>query len=135
MFLALLISPAFVLVGFPPSASAQTESVRYVATAPTTGSTTVGYRWWIKYGAAAWTVLTVAGSDSTLTPTITCAATVGVPHQVWVEAYDRPGVAVMSGEEMIGATTVRRYGPRSPYAIPYNPTSAAPGGCGRPVRQ
>jgi hypothetical protein len=133
--LATIMLLPLVLVGFPPVAKAAPEVVTYTATAPTTGNTPTGYRWWWKLGNAPWAVVTVAGSDSTLTPTITVTIPENVPTQLWVQAYDRPASPRMSGDEMIGTTTVRRYGVQSPYSQPHTVTAPSVGGCGRPVRQ
>ncbi|HAM56409.1 MAG TPA: hypothetical protein DC063_03745 [Arenimonas sp.] len=122
------------LAAFPPAGQAQ-EAVTYTATAPTTGNTPVGYQWWTKIGTSAWTVQAVAGADSTVTPTATFTVPVGVPHQVYVRAFDRVATPVMQGEQMVGVTTARRFGVQSPYGVPYTPPTSAPGGCGRPVRQ
>lgn len=119
----------------PPLVFAQTEAVTYTATAPTTGNTPVGYQWWSKIGTAPWSIQTVAGTDSTFTPTATFAVPTGIPHQVYVRAFDRVATPVMQGEQMVGVTTARRFGVQSPYGVPYTPPTNAPGGCGRPVRQ
>lgn len=120
---------------WPPMSGAAPEVTTYTATAPTTGSTLVGYRWWWKLGNAPWAIITQAGSDTTLTPTITVTVPENVPTQLWVQAYDRPATPLMQGEQMIGTTTTRRYGVQSPYSVPYTVTAPGVGACGRPVRQ
>jgi len=121
----------FAMSVYPPPSSAQ-QTASYTWTAPTTGGAVLGYTVYLNPGTGTW----IVAQDSATTRSYTYTQPAGTSHQVKVAAFNRAVTPIMSGELIIGtAVGPRRYGPDSPLSTPSTVDPAAPGGCGRPVKQ
>jgi len=120
-----------ILAVWPPVTQAQ-QTVTYTWTAPTTGGAVSAYQFAVKSGSSAWATMT----DSTAARSVTYTQPDASVHQTRARAFNHILEAVTDASgQLIGTRYVRQYGPWSDYSIPNVVSPAAPGGCGRPVKQ
>jgi len=108
----ILLFAAVAMLTFVGSAPAQTTSVRYRCTAPTTGSVPTSYLWSVCIG-----------------DTTTCAFQVSTPDTFATIALPTRQVAYVRVQ---ARDALSRVGPVSVASVASDP--GAPGGCGRPIK-